>query len=225
MHGALTTIVALAVACGSSPPSEPINTCLAADAIVQLTTIVNAMAAMNGSDGLTAAFSMMSDDVQVFAAGPDCPSGFGLPLGAMISATCTPTACTFHVTTVDQCYSSTGTIDANSNVLTLSLGESHGNCFADPHGYAGVSLDSSFALNGAIVDGTVRTTQSSGAVHPGTTPLSEYDTTIEYHSVGLDAQGCPISGTLHATQTSKYVTPVVDIEGGATFGPACGQVR
>lgn len=53
----------------------------------------------------------------------------------------------------------------------------------------------------------------------------EWDLTIDYDSVGLDPQGCPVVGSLHETVSVETPEESIDTSGRAMFGPGCADAR
>jgi hypothetical protein len=66
-----------------------------------------------------------------------------------------------------------------------------------------------------------------GSNNPGVNVT--WDTEVDYNAISLDAQGCATGGSVHAVVSYSVNAGgqgggAFDVEGTATFGPACGQV-
>jgi hypothetical protein len=140
------------------------------------------------------------------------------------TATCNETSCTFTNfgdDTVGNSWTIDGTISRSGDSYTFDL----------TYVVALEGFSDNWAIDGAV---TVTATSIDGSVHSqgdatGTQAGYDisWDVTVDYQAIGLDGQGCPTSGSIHAA-ASYDVSGAgggggYDIEGTVTFGPACGQ--
>jgi hypothetical protein len=212
--------IILAVGCGTNhaPAPAPVNECAATESVTELSALTNAMATMDGPTGFAAADTMFADGIAIFDTG--CRAA-ALPPGAGVSASCSPASCTFTVrfAMYPEIYNFDGTVMRDGEVLTVSL-----HSFDGHNSEAGRdwSIDGSLTIESSTIDGSLHATGSDTLGYPAT-----YDTTVDYRAVVVDASGCPIGGSMYATNVTK-IDPSSgmqsqNVDGVLDFGPACAR--
>lgn len=216
----------VAVGCSSSLP--PVNDPMAAeDSVSQLEAVANAMAASDGTSALTAMLATLTDCTTITG----YPTGTTPPSYAVVTATCSPASCTLAATATASMagpdYSLMGTLTADGDAIAMSLTVGGGGQSPVDRKIWRVSIYGSITVNATQLDGSVmviQRTSIAGVVDSD----AELDYAIAYHAVRLDAQGCPIGGSLTATTTgidpASNTRAMIDIEQGGSFGQ-CGVVH
>jgi hypothetical protein len=220
----------LLAACGGGEQLPvPVNDCAARLSVVQLPRLATAMAAMDGADGIKAVGALFDDQKLFFRVQdpPLCMADGTAPVGAYVSAaSCTSTSCTFgwrwaQYRIVNELRAQ---VDRDGDAVTMTIERD------DYHMISGGRFsrsDGSLTMTETAVDGEFRLHEEE----PGLDlpPRWRSDTILEYRSIQLDAQGCPIGGSLRAVRDSESLDGVTGdtelIEGTVSFGPACGDVR
>ena len=228
-------VVAVIAGCRNSP--TPILSQLGAgswDSVTQLVALTTAMAAMDGGSGLAASNSLVVDSDAIFY---NCAGTYAVPQGATGEASCGATRCTFDMNFVGElsepyespqpyAYAFSGSAAFEASQLTLKLQQGHGAAEAN----ATWTLDGTVTMSQSELDGTLHLSGNTAlnadwnTCGPGTT-----SSTVEYQRVALDANGCPIGGSIYAVTTmiSTIATenPTEAFDGTLELGPACGEVR
>ena len=243
--GKLITVSGVAMAfaaCGSDGPTYQKAQIDDAQASAAITNLAGVRMAMTNGDG-----SAVADRVMSLTAGGESllapPSGSAaaavIPRGLLLklatrpapresftgSATCDDSGCTYdHFADSGDfgTFELDGSIHATANSisvdLTMTITSSDG-------------LDMTWALDGAL---TVTASEIDGNFHAhgdandaqSQTSIT-WDESVDYNAIGLDASGCPISGSLSAQLAYSGHSPQgggsLALEGGIGFGPACGQ--
>jgi len=145
------------------------------------------------------------------------------------SAECSATACTFNNygdDTTGNSWLIDGTVSKTGDTTAFDLTYKVTTAAAS----LDWTIDGSVLVNATTIDGNVHnhgvTAVAAGSNNPGVNVT--WDTGTDFNKIALDAQGCATSGKLTA-----YVAYDVnaggqggsfDVEGTASFGPACGQI-
>jgi len=197
-----------------------VSACAAVDAVVQLGKLATAMDAMDGTSGFGATQTLFDDATVMFHAGSRCSADFTPSVPT--SASCTPAMCTFAFSYA--MYPSIGSFDGtvirDGHDVTLALDAYNGH---SPALGAQWTIDGSLTLTGTTVSGTfhARAVVNGNFPAPGT-----YETTVDFNSVSVDTDGCPVGGSLQAVDIAKVTEGDLadshDIAGSIAFGPACG---
>ena len=211
----------MVASCSGGTPA-PVNTLAASDSVKQLVAITTAMAAMDGMSGLRSSNQLLTDGAEIFSASFETTA---VPQGASISASCSPTSCTFGAGMVSwgSFYRFSGSATLDGSQLTLDIQASSGHTSASSETW---TITGTLSTSGPKIDGTLRVSRDNTLDYmaPGTTTE-----TIEYQHVAIDGGGCPVGGSILVdatlSSTSDGSRRAEDIEGTAVFGPACGDVR
>ena len=229
-------ILAIA-ACGSSQPTATkgtIDGTSARTSIGSVHDVVSAMASNNPSSAASAVLALTAAGESVVVAAPTKlelphPPITAKPAGEAFTgtATCTATSCTFmNFGDSDQygSYSINGTISDNNGVLAFDLTYDLTTANLTFHW----ELDGQVTVDATHIDGNVHSHgDANGSDQSGSFAVT-WDIAVDYRNIGLDASGCPISGSLAATvqftAQNNGSGGSYDVAGTAAFGPACGQV-
>lgn len=92
-------------------------------------------------------------------------------------------------------------------------------------------IDGKVTITATSIDGDVHShgvTDIQGGSGAGAINVT-WDTSVDYQAIQLDAQGCAIGGSVHAVvsydvKAGNQSGGAFNVQGGATFGPACGAV-
>lgn len=239
---AIASFVVVAVsACGGDDHAKgTVNTANAKASVENVGKVNTAMASSNGANAASAVQSMtQAGQAMVTPSGQPgrllglLPETFPRPdLSQAVSGTadCTATSCTFTNYGDDASGSAwkiNGTIKKTGDTTSFDLDYDVTS--------AGTSLK--WDISGDV---TITATSIDGSVHSkgvtnvdagsGATAVNvNWDTTVDYDAITLDAQGCATGGSVHAVvsysvKANGQSSGAFDVEGSATFGPACGQV-
>jgi hypothetical protein len=146
------------------------------------------------------------------------------------TATCTADTCTFTGygdDTPGNSWTIDGTVKHSGDTSTFNLDykvTSSGAAIA-------WHIDGDVTVNATLIDGSIHSHGKTDVSAMGSTPGVNvtYDTNVDYNNIVLDAQGCATGGDLHATvsynaSVSGQSGGAYNVQGGVTFGPACGAV-
>jgi hypothetical protein len=239
---AIALVAVAAAACGGDDHDKgTVNTANAKASVENVGKVNTAMTANNGANAASAVQSMtQAGQAIVTPAGQPqrliglLPETFPRPdLSNAVGGTadCTATSCTFNNYGDDSTGSAwkiNGTITRTGDTTKFDLDYDITS--------AGTSLK--WDISGDV---TITATSIDGSVHShGVTNVDgtsgapsgvnvTWDTTVDYEAVALDAQGCATGGSVHAVVSYNVKAGgqsggAFDVEGSATFGPACGQV-
>ncbi len=237
---AIALVAVAAAACGGDDHAKgTVNTASAKASVENVNKVQTSMAMSNGANAASAVQAMtQAGQSLVTPAGQPgrllglLPETFPRPdLSQAVSGTaeCSATACTFTNYGDDASGSAwkiNGTIKKTGDTTTFDLDYDITS--------AGTSLK--WDISGDI---TITATSIDGSVHSkGITNVDagsnatgvsvNWDTTVDYDAITLDAQGCATGGSVHAVVAysvkAQGQSTSFDVEGSASFGPACGQV-
>jgi hypothetical protein len=204
--------VLLIAACGGDDEAvdvEPLNECSAIDSIVRLQDIHAAVLAAD-TDRVTAASLALHGDVDVFDLANRCPPTL-LTTFDDVAATCGANICELAITSSrdgEMWISFAGTITLDGDSLMLSLRQKQG-----PQ----VALD--ISTSGTVVmSPRIAGELSYNPEYTGTR------TSVMLDEVAVDANRCPVGGSLHAKKTFPAAADPDDIPpqvGDVDFGPTC----
>lgn len=229
---------AAVTACDEHHDQGNVNKEEAQSAIASLRALSTAMTAMDPSgvlwnvQGLARANQLTvtptGDDGRlrgtlISTPGPTPMSGTG---------SCDPASCTFTEYGFGVPYiaiSLSGTITRSGNTLKLDLAYR----YLDKLGGFDWKISGSVKPTATSIDGTFR---SRGTADPNSSFFNgdlTWETLTEYDDISLDPQGCPVGGETHIINIYEDPTggqgnrnaSSFDVEGTATFGPACGDVN
>jgi hypothetical protein len=220
-------ILLVAVGCSGLP--RVVDTSAAEDSVLQLEAAANAMASSDGNGALSGLLATLADGTAITG----YPTEAELPPNPIVvTATCMPSSCTFNSSSAPPfgaTFALTGTLAGDGDVMMISLTDGGGGTMAD-RGIRHWSISGSITLTATQLDGTVMLVHMTGAAGAPES-YAELDYTVAYHAVRLDAQGCPIGGSLTATTTgndsvgaTNSVSPMINLEQAGSFGP-CGTVH
>lgn len=239
-HLAISALVVAAAACGGDDASHgTVNTANAKASVEQLAKINSSMAASNGANAASALQALTSaGQSMVTPAGQAgrqiglLPESFPRPdLSRAISGTaeCSATSCTFNNygdDTAGSSWSINGSITKSGDTTSFDI------TYKVASGGTTVdwTIDGDVTVTATLVDGNVHshgvTDVASGSNNPGVNVT--WDTAVDYNHITLDAQGCATGGDVHATVSYNVKSGgnggSFAVQGGAAFGPACGQV-
>lgn len=234
-------LVVAAAACGGDDHAKgTVNTANAKASVENVGKVNAAMAASNGANAASAVQSMtQAGQAMVTPSGQPArllgllPESFPRPdLSQAVTGTaeCTATMCTFTNYGDDSTTSAwkiNGTITKSGDNTKFDLDYDVTS--------AGTSLkwdiSGDVTITATLIDGSVHSKgvtnvdAGSGATGVNVT----WDTTVDYDAIALDAQGCATGGSVHAivsytVKANGQSGGAFDVQGSATFGPACGQV-
>jgi hypothetical protein len=222
--------LALVAACGGGGHDKgTVNTTSARTSVDQVGAVSTTMTAMNGG-GAAAAVQSMTSAGQSIVTPAQAQRLIGLmsdhEKGAILNATgtadCTPTMCTF-TSYGDTGFTINGTISRSGDAHTFDLTYDIISAGTTLHW----EIDGTVTVTASLVDGNVHShgvTMVEGGSAAGVNVT--WDVTVDYNDIARDAQGCPTGGSVHAvTAYSVNGMTGFDVEGTATFGPACGDVH
>lgn len=223
MRHAIVANIGILVGCGTDHTSADVSDCAAKDAVVQLGKLAMAMDGMDGMSGFVATHTLFDDATVMFHPGSQC-SAVSTPSGPT-SASCTPAMCTFNFdyAVYPGIQHFGGTVMRDGHEVTLALDAYNGHSRTLGTRW---TIDGALTLTGTTVSGTfhARAVATGNFPAPGT-----YETTVDFQSVRVDADGCPIGGSLQAVDIAKvtegYPGDSHDLIGSIAFGPACGEFR
>jgi len=212
----------LVVACGGN--DGVIDNAAARDAVEQFAKLAQAMAAGSGSDGATAAIAMVRADASIVTVDGN---PIDIPFADAWDATdntCTAGSCMFGNAATTPTMTTTrfdGQIARNNDRDDLSLSASEGDCAYRQGDQDIWMLDGMVTANDTSVDGGIIIHGRTGCSDQTPSKWS-HDVEIDYNAVMLDASGCPISGSVHVTNTFMVLDPSVggsnySVSGTATF--------
>ncbi|MBL0220613.1 MAG: hypothetical protein IPQ07_42945 [Myxococcales bacterium] len=237
---ALASLVVAAAACGGdSHDKGTVNTASAKASVENVGKINAAMAAGNGANAAAAVQGLTSAGQSLVTPATGAGRLVGLlpesfpkhDLSQAVTGTadCTPTGCTFTNFGDDAAGSSwkiNGSVSKTGDTTSFDL----------TYDVSSAGATVKWAIDGAI---TITATSIDGSIHShGVTDVAAgsasagvnvtWDTAVDYDAITLDAQGCATAGTVHAVVSYSVKSGgnggAFDVEGSATFGPACGQV-
>lgn len=219
----------LVVSCGGDYTSVPLNECAARVSVTQFSKLATAMTEMNGLNGFKAVDALDSDQNSIFVtdAPHPCVADGTVPMGTGVffSAECASTSCKFGWASVVYPLNKNfdATIDRDGDAMTVAM--SYDEFHSPQTGGTSVRTDGSVTLTDTTLDGMFQIHgEEPGLDLP---PQWTSDLVLEYRSVRLDAQGCPIGGSVHAVLVSegdKSLGTPENIEGEVSFGPGCGEL-
>lgn len=224
----VSSIALLVGSCGGEGHTPwPVNECAARRSAAQLSRLATAMTAMDGPSGLMAVDGLFDNQQLIFdnQAPPSCVADGHVPMGASVSAECTSTSCTFMWNLSQQPFvqSFHATAERDGDAMTVAI--EHDIYHSRQSGGTSRRSDGSLRVTEDSVDGVLRLHEEQ----PGLDlpPRWTSDTVLDYRSIRLDAQGCPIGGSLHAVVVAESLDGGPgfsgDLEGVISFGPACGE--
>lgn len=207
-------------------------------AMTELGAIPASMVAMDGYGVLVHVQKMVGASVRIATPTLD---GAGLRGGVspiptppvpMGTANCDAASCTFADYGIGIPYTAyrlDGTITRSGETLELALTHA----YVDHLNQMRWMIDGSLTLTATGIDGRFHGhgEGAAGVAHDQRPVIR--DVVVEYDAVQLDAQGCPIGGSLHVASVYTDPTggqgnedsPSFAIEGTVTFGPACDAAR
>ena len=241
LNSYLIVATALVAACGGDDggDAEPgmVNQQSATGSVTQ-TTAVNTQMAASMAPAVSAAVQQMTAANQNLVS-PSSPrelveilSRIEFPKDRLSSlapaptgtATCTPTMCTFENYGDDNPQNTIkidGTISKSGDTLTFDL----------TYDIVQAATTYKWDISGSV---TVTATSLSGSIRSvsdimtsGTTAKIDID--VDYQDIVLDGQGCAIGGSVNAVSSYDVMAggqtvQGSNVQGSATFGPACGTV-
>jgi hypothetical protein len=236
---ALVSFVVATAACGGDDHAKgTVNTQNAKASVENVGKVNAAMAAGNGANAASALQAMTaSGQSMVTPAGQAgrqlglLPDRFPRPeIANAVSGTaeCTATGCTF--TSYGDSAAGwliNGSVSRSGDTTTFDITYDVTSAGASIQW----AIDGSVTITATSVDGDVHshgvTKVEGGSNNPGVNVT--WDTTVDYNAISLDAQGCATGGSVHAVVSYSVSAGgqgggAFDVEGTATFGPACGQV-
>lgn len=236
---AASLVLAVAACGGDDHDKGTVNTANAKASVENVGKVNAAMAASNGANAASAVQAMTQAGQSIVTpAQPGArvgllPESFPRPdIAKAVTGTadCTPTGCTFTNYGDDSTSSAwkiNGSISKTGDTTKFNLDYDVVS--------AGTSLkwhiDGDVTLTATSIDGSVHShgvTDVQGGSGAQTINVT-WDTTVDYEAITLDAQGCATGGSVHAVvaydvKAGSQGGGKFDVEGTATFGPACGQV-
>jgi hypothetical protein len=138
------------------------------------------------------------------------------------SASCTPTSCTFTDygdSEPDGSYTLNGTITTTGDTLSVDLTLD----VTTSETSFEWSLDGAITFTDTTIDGTLDSHGSATSSGSDAFDIT-WDIDVDYQSIVFDDSGCPIDGAISVTETFASGAESYSAEGGASFGPACGDV-
>ena len=241
----IASLVAVAAAaCGEDEPDKgTVNTASAKTSVENIGKVNAAMASSNGANAAAAVQAMTAAGQSIVTPATGgagrvgiLPESFPRPdIARAVSGTaeCTPTGCTF--TNYGDDASSTswkinGSISKSGDTTKFNIDYdvTSGGTSLKWH------IDGDVTITATSIDGEVNShgvtnvmTGGTGGA-PGSVNVT-WDTAVDYQSIVLDAQGCATGGSVHAVVSYDIDAGgqgggAFNVQGTATFGPACGQV-
>jgi len=222
-------LVVTAVGCGSEGPMTPAMSAadarLSVDGIDKISKAMTAMDAAAVADGLLAAgaanLRIVGDVPDAHDFPDEIPRGTPADVGGV--ASCTAMSCVFTgyglITPVNyRIWKLDGTVSHSGDTTTFDVTGS----FVNHLERASWVIDGSVTTTAARVDGTLH---SHGTKHNAAALEWTRDVAVGYDAIALDAQGCPIGGSLSVASSLDDVddTRSFDLEGSMPFGPACSS--
>jgi hypothetical protein len=241
---AIAFVAIAAAACGEDEAAKgTVNTTSAKASVENVGKVNAAMAAGNGANAAAAVQAMTSAGQSIVTPAQGgaqrvglLPESFPRPtIASAVSGTaeCTPTGCTFNNYGDD----SAGSVWKINGSISKSGDTTKFNIDYDVAS-GGTSLkwhiDGDVTITATSIDGKVHShgvtnveTGGQGGA-PGQLKVT-WDTDVDYQAIVLDAQGCATGGSVHAVvsydvDAGGQSGGSFDVQGTATFGPACGQV-
>lgn len=237
----IASLVVCAAACGEDEAAKgTVNTTSAKTSVEQVGKVNSSMSMSNGANAASAVQAMTQAGQAIVTpmgqAGRQLgllPERFPRPdLSQAVTGTaeCTPTSCTFNNFGDDSAGSAwkiNGTISKSGDTTTFDLTYDVVS--------AGTSLtwtiDGKVTITATSIDGDVQShgvTDVQGGSGAGAINIT-WDTSVDYQAIQLDAQGCATGGSVHAVvsydvKAGNQSGGAFNVQGTATFGPACGQV-
>ena len=235
----IASLVVTAAACGGDDAAKgTVNTTSAKASVEQVGKVNSSMASSNGANAASAVQAMTQAGQSMVTpmgqAGRQLgllPETFPRPdLSQAVSGTaeCTPDSCTFTNYGDDGAgWKINGTITKSGDTTTFDVKYDVVS--------AGTSLkwdiDGKLTITATSIDGDVHShgvTDVQGGSGAGAINVT-WDTAVDYQSIVLDAQGCATGGSVHAVvsydvNAGGQSGGAFDVQGTASFGPACGQV-
>jgi hypothetical protein len=236
----IASLVVTAAACGGDDHAKgTVNTVSAKSSVDEMGKINASMAASNGANAASSLQAMTSAGQSIVTPAGQAgrqlgllPTSFPRPdLSQAVSGTaeCTPTGCTFTNYGDPASFQINGTVSKSGDTTSFDITydvTSAGTQLA-------WKIDGSVTVTATSIDGNVHShgvTKVDGSMTGGQGTISvTWDTSVDYDAITLDAQGCATGGSVHAVVAYDVDAGgrgggAFDVEGTATFGPACGQV-
>jgi hypothetical protein len=228
----------LAGAACSDVPQGRVSTDSARSSVDQLGRISKGLSSNNVDEVTEGVMRLLTDSPGIVSPATDGEPTFGVaryvgPESFQGDASCGATGCTFGGYAADIPLTGTyvldGTITRDEPSITFDVDYDQ----VGKNGSALWSLGGAVSITADRIDGDVHV---RGGARAGayTSVLASWDVTLELREISIDGGGCPIGGSLHAVvhyeddpaaQSTAPRSPSFDVQGTATFGPACGAVN
>jgi hypothetical protein len=227
-----------AAACGDHEDSV-MNMDSARTSVDQIGQISTGMSASNTDDVAGGVLSLLATSQAIVTPRNASDPPYGLlprswpPFNAG-TGICSATACAFTSYEAEivltETFTINGSITRDGDALTFDL--TYGQ--VGKWGSMEWGLDGSVTHTATQLDGTMHGHGTTGGAY--TTLHVTWDVTVDFAAVTLDAQGCPVDGSVRGAiryrddptvpvSEAEPRSPSFDVEGTLGFGPTCGESR